>query len=72
MPFRYDPHHWRERAEEIRRLAADMADRHAQHMMLCLADDYEKLALRAARISAPENGTQSSPRSHDDLDVKRR
>ena len=41
-----DPEHWRDRAEEARRIAEDMADAEAKRMMLGIADGYEKLAAR--------------------------
>jgi hypothetical protein len=43
-----DPKHWSERAEEMRVLAEDMRDETARQMMLHLADDYDRLAERAA------------------------
>lgn len=47
-PHFNDPHHWRERAEESRVLAEQMQDLVARKMMLQIADDYDKLAVRAA------------------------
>jgi len=43
-----DPKHWRDRAEEMRAAAEDMKDPVAQGTMLEIAEQYEKLALRAA------------------------
>jgi hypothetical protein len=43
-----DPEHWRRRAEESRALAEQMSDETSKKMMLKIADDYEKLAARAA------------------------
>ena len=43
-----DVKHWRERATEMRALAEGMGDAHAIRLMLDLANDYEKLADRAA------------------------
>jgi hypothetical protein len=39
-----DPRHWRDRAEEMRRLAENMPDDNARQAMLRIADDYERLA----------------------------
>jgi len=43
-----DPEHWRRRAEESRVLAEQMSDETSRQMMLKIADDYDKLAVRAA------------------------
>jgi hypothetical protein len=45
--FINDPEHWRDRAEEMRRLAEDMKDAATKEMMLRNARDYENLAVRA-------------------------
>ena len=42
-----DPKHWRVRAEEARRLAAEMQDEVSKQMMLGVAADYDGLAERA-------------------------
>ena len=43
------PHlHWRQRAEESRVLADQMTDETARKTMLGIANDYDKLAVRAA------------------------
>ena len=44
-----DPRHWRERAEEARRVAEDMVDPDAKRMMLNIADGYDRLAHHADR-----------------------
>ena len=43
-----DPDHWRNRAKETRTLAEQMNDPVARQMMLNVAKDYEKLAVRAS------------------------
>jgi hypothetical protein len=48
VPLFNDPEHWRSRAEETRILAEQMNDETAKKIMLGVADDYEKLAVRAA------------------------
>jgi len=47
--FVNDPDHWRQRAEEMRNLAASILDLEARATLLKIADDYEKLAKRAAQ-----------------------
>ena len=41
------PEHWRERAAQMRALADDMADLVAQATMLEIADQYDRIAVRA-------------------------
>ena len=48
VPLFNDPEHWRRRAEEARALAEQMASEQHKKMMLKIADDYDKLATRAA------------------------
>jgi hypothetical protein len=43
-----DPKHWRDRAAEMRAIAATMKDTETIAIMNRLADDYDKLAERAA------------------------
>jgi hypothetical protein len=43
-----DPGHWRDRATEMRALAETMQEAETRAIMQRLADDYEKLADRAA------------------------
>jgi len=45
--FINDPMHWRDRAEELRRLTEEMADEKTKQTMLRIAKDYDKLAERA-------------------------
>jgi hypothetical protein len=46
--FVNDPQHWRDRAAEMRALARGATDVDTEGIMLRLADDYDKLADRAA------------------------
>jgi hypothetical protein len=46
-----DSKHWRDRAAEMRVLAREMNDAQTQATMLKLADDYDKLAVRAEKRS---------------------
>jgi hypothetical protein len=48
MPTRLGAEHWRERAEEARLLAQQMTDAEARSRMLRIANDYDKIADRAA------------------------
>jgi hypothetical protein len=43
-----DAEYWRSRAEEARAIAAQMMVAHTKAVMLTIAQDYEKLAKRAA------------------------
>ena len=53
MPAHFinDPKHWRDRAEEMRRLATAMADERTRETMLRIAADYDNLARRAEERS---------------------
>ena len=44
-----DPQHWRLRAEEARTLADELIDPEAKRKMLKIAEDYEKLPIRATQ-----------------------
>jgi hypothetical protein len=55
VPHYDNPEHWHMRAEEMRVMANDMTDETAKQMMLRIADDYDKLAERAA--SRMQRGT---------------
>ena len=43
--------YWRSRAEEARAVAVQMTDPHTKAEMLTIAQDYEKLAVRAEQRS---------------------
>jgi len=47
-PHFNDPEHWQLRAEESRVMAEQMNVETAKQIMLRIADDYDKLATRAA------------------------
>ena len=49
--FVNDPEHWRQRAEEMRRLARDVRDQEAKATMLRIANDYDRLVRRAEERS---------------------
>jgi hypothetical protein len=47
-----NPEHWRKRAKEAREVAEAITDPESKGVMLKIAENYEKLALRAAeRVS---------------------
>jgi hypothetical protein len=46
--FMSDPGHWRQRAEEARKMAETMIDPQSKAVMLTIANDYDGLAERAA------------------------
>ena len=48
VPILSNPDHWRNRAEQTRVMANGIDDPVAKQMMLKIADDYEKLAVRAS------------------------
>ena len=43
-----DPEHWRQRAQDMRKLAQDVNDSAAKQTMLRIAADYDRLAERAS------------------------
>ena len=47
-PIIYDASHWRDRAEEARRMAKQIEDPSARDAMLQVAAGYERLAERAS------------------------
>ena len=58
-----DSKHWRDRAAEMRVLSVEMKDLEAQHMMLKLANDYDKLADRAEdRVARDKPGPSPIPK----------
>lgn len=50
-----DPMHWRQRAEEARRIASQLDDPAAQKTMLEIADSYDQLAALAEAKRAPKD-----------------
>jgi plasmid stability protein len=56
-PIYRDAQHWRSRAAEARAVADKIADPESKRLMLEIANDYEKLAVRA------EIRTKSPPQS---------
>jgi len=55
-----DPEHWRKRAAEMRALAAEMVDTIAKQKLVDAAEEYERLALRAAARVQRRTGDQPS------------
>lgn len=51
----HDPKHWYDRAEEMRALSEAMVNEDTKSRMLRLADDYDKLADRAAMRAVNEH-----------------
>jgi hypothetical protein len=49
-----DPDYWQERAQEALALAEQMRDPVAKQAMLKIADSYEYLAKRAAKLAKPD------------------
>ena len=43
-----DPKYWHQRAEEARAMAKQMSSELSKKMMLKVADDYDRLAIKAA------------------------
>jgi hypothetical protein len=54
-----DPKHWLQRAEQARALAEQMSDAASKEMMLGIAKDYERLALRAEQHAQEERKKES-------------
>jgi hypothetical protein len=50
--FINDPEHWRERAKDMRALADQVSDLQTKSVMMRIADDYDRLATRAAARAA--------------------
>jgi hypothetical protein len=48
IPDKPDPKYWRERAKNTRADAERMADHRAKHLLLAVAESYERLAERIA------------------------
>jgi hypothetical protein len=62
-----DPKHWRDRAQEMRALAAQTDDLDARASMLTVADEYEKLARRAEERSGGTRNTQQQQQPRREL-----
>ena len=60
MPDRLTPEHWRNRAAEVRALADAMSDQESREKLLRIAQDYERLAIRAEERQ--RNSTYRLPR----------
>jgi hypothetical protein len=58
MPLSNDPQHWRERAAQMRSLAATMAGTQAGVLLTDLATDYDK---RAKEAALKANGKKPPP-----------
>jgi hypothetical protein len=60
-----NPAHWHLRAEEARLLAAALEDPEAKAATLKIADEYDRLAVRAAKhmAEASEKESKNVPRS---------
>ena len=56
------PEHWRQRAEEARRMAELMSDIPSKEAMLRIAEDYERHAKRAEERAKGRGGVLSTPR----------
>ena len=64
MPFVFnDPLHWLIKASEARELAAEMKDLGARAEMLTIAEEYEKIAQRAAERLATIQTAKAAPQS---------
>jgi hypothetical protein len=59
----YDPEHWRSRAKDARRIADSLDDPGARRSMLKIAEEYERLAERAAEraIAKDTAGPEMKP-----------
>jgi hypothetical protein len=59
----HDPAHWYDRAEDARRVAAEILDPISRRKMLEIAETYESLARRAAErshLQSPRIGARRS------------
>jgi hypothetical protein len=56
-----DPVHWRNRANEMRRLAEQVIDEFSRSAMLRIADDYERLAARAEKHLRLQETSKKEP-----------
>jgi hypothetical protein len=58
-----DAKHWRDRAAEMRALSDEMKDVEVRSLILRLANDYDKLAGRAAPRTTSRDRANSTPLS---------
>jgi hypothetical protein len=56
-PITFSPRYWRDRAEEMRRVAEMMTGLDAKQKMLGVVESYEKLARQAEHAPADETKT---------------
>jgi hypothetical protein len=58
-----DPKHWRDRAQQMRVLAAQTQDPESRRAILTIVEEYEKLATRAEIRLGQQPPLKTSPQS---------